>query len=241
MTRSALALLLVAAPFAVAAPVPKKAVEVVDLSGLQALIAKRAEKGGWSEDDAATLKKSLQTLLDKVAEATGDAAWQPPLEMDTAKIVHEKGPVVIKKPGVYLIDGDVTEVEADECIILATGTVAGSYLDDSVVVAKEIKAASAKGSLLVAAERVIGSSTIGHPRIAGRECVVVAGKRIEANSVFGGVFHVIAPEFPPDAKGKPPVTATRIERDAKLLAEPSDREVGDKRFKTVELKAPIAK
>lgn len=242
MCRSALAWLLVAAATAVAAPVPKKAPDVADLTGLHALIAKRAEKAEWSEDDASTVKQSLQTLLEKVAEATGDAAWKPPVALDTAKIVHEKGPVVIKKPGVYLIDGDVTEVESDGCLILATGTVEeNAYLEDAVVVAKGVKAASATNSLLVAADGIVSSSVIGHKTKPEQACVVVAGKRIQGTFVFGGVFHVITPEFPTDPKGKPPVSATRVERDAKLLAEPSDREVGDKRFKTVELKGPIAK
>ncbi len=225
---------------AFAAPVPKKVAVVADLTGLHALVAKRAEKGEWSEDDAATLKTTLQTLLDKMAEATGDAAWKPPMELDTAKIVFEKGPVVIKKAGVYLIDGDVTDM-TDGCIILATGTVTTAYLEDSVVVAKEITAGSSTNSLLVATESVVGSSTIGRPKKAGQECVVVAGKRIQGTFVFGGVFHVVAPAFPNDPKGKPPVSATHIEKDAKLLAEPSDREVGDQRFKKVELKAPITK
>ena len=96
-------------------------------------------------------------------------------------------------------------------------------------------------SLLVVAESVTVSNVIGHAKRVGRECFVVAGKRIQARLVFGGVFHVITPEFPADPKGKPPVSATRIEKDPVLLTMPSDREVGDKRFKKVELKASIAK
>lgn len=234
-------LLLAVAPL-VAAPVPKELKNKgVDLTGLHARIAERAAAGEWSEDDAAELKKTLDTLLDKASAATGGEPWKLPLALDAAKVNFKKGPVEIVKPGIYLIDGDVTEVETNECIILATGVVKCSCIEDSIVIAKEIHTSVASNSLLVAAEATTVTHLIGHPKYEGRECFVMAGNRIQAKRVCGGVLHLINPEFPADPKGKPPVSAARIEKDPVLLVAPSDREVGDKGFKKVELKAAIAK
>src|SRR5262249_38179597 len=163
----------------------------------------------WSEDDDAELKKTLRSLLDRAAEATRGDAWKPPL-LDTTNVTFAKGPIAIAKPGVYVIDGDVNEVETDECIILATGVVKCSCLEDSVVIAKEIQTTIARNSLLVAAESVTVSSVIGHTKLAGRECFVVAGKRIQARFVYGGTFYVISPEFLANPRGKPPVSAVRV-------------------------------
>jgi hypothetical protein len=238
MTRTALAcLLLTVAPLA-AAPVPKALKNKgVDLTALHALIARQAVAKEWSEDDAAGLKKAIHALLDRTAEATGGEAWKLPLELDFAKVTIAKGPIEITKPGVYLIDGDVTELETEECVVLATGAVKCGCIEDSVVIAKEVQTAVLRNSLVLAAESVTASHLIGHPKQPGQECFVLAGKRIQAKQVFGGTFHVISA----DPKGKPPVSATRVERDATLLALPSAREVGDNRFKTVELKTAIAK
>lgn len=240
--RRSLLLLAAVASAAVAAPVPKKPkAEAADLTALHALIAKRAEKGEWLEGDAAVLEKTIDTLLENVAKATGESAWKLPRDLVTAKMQFKKRDVVIEEPGVYLVNGDASVLTA-RSVVLATGKVTWIGMEDAVVIARSVRTFTAWNSLLVAAEQVgeIGDN-FGHAKNEGKECFVVAGKRIQAEAVYGGYFYILVPEFSDRPKAKPPVSATRVEKNAQLLAEPSDRAVGHKDFKLVELTAPIAK
>jgi hypothetical protein len=246
MTRLALIGLLSAfAVSAVAAPVPKgkQKDDTVDLRKLHDRIAEAVSKDNWSDDDTTMVEEKVTALLAKMTSAAEVEERKLPVGFKGLKTIAPADVRVVAR-NALIIGEDVKATSFSNCVIVASGAVQATGLSHCIVIARTVRCTSADNTVVVADEHARATGW-GSPKSG--DCVVVAGKRIRATGIHGGMFHVVAPDFTcnvDDGRANPkdlrPVMMTRG-TSATFLVDASAAAMGEKDCKRVELKAPIAK
>jgi hypothetical protein len=227
-----------------AAPVPKVKGDPVDLRKLHDRIAEAVAKDNWDDDDAKMVEGRVTALLAKMSKAAEVEEWKLPVAF---KGLDKKpaGDVKAVTRDALIVGENLNATGCRNCVIVASGHVHASSLSNCVVVARTVDCTLADNTVVIADEYAKATNW-GLPKRGG--CVVVAGKRIRATGVIGGLFHVHAPDLTcnageegqADPKDLRPVI-TVIGSKATFLVDPAAPAMGDKECKRVELKSPIAK
>jgi hypothetical protein len=239
--------LVVAALLGLAAPPPKaKAEEVVDLGALHTLIRKAAgSTEPISDADAEKLESTVKLLLERAVKAADLPARKLPVlfkELNRAPAAVKIDETQVAKQ--FLVAKEVRITSATNSVIVASGNVRFTRLQNCVVIAKNVQATGIEDSIVIAEELVRMTTA---RRQQGQEgSLLLGGKWVHGTGASGAICYVLHPgtESPPDRPREANSPAVRFNTAADLVIlnrEDQWKANGPVNCRTIDLKSQIAK